>query len=85
MVSKTPENVARLATQSDALSSGQLVLIGLFGPDDALTAMVRLPSGRIRQVKVGSNLASGRVVAIDHKGLVIERRGTTVRLSVLTQ
>lgn len=78
----TPAKVARLATDSDALDLGGLTLIGLFGPVDDLSALVREPSGRFRRVKHGQKLAAGRVVGIDSDGLMLEKSGRTWRLDL---
>lgn len=83
MASDTPENVARFATKPDVLHSRQLAVIGLFGPDTDLRALVRMPSGRIKQVAPGNRLAQGQVIAIDRKGLLISRQGQTQRLPLL--
>ena len=58
-----------LATTKGALSGRRLSLLGLFGPQDAMQALVRLPSGRIQTVTTGSRLPIGRIVAIDAQGL----------------
>lgn len=84
MAADTPENVARFATEPDVLHSRQLTVIGLYGPETDLRAMVRMPSGRIKQIAPGNRLAHGEVVAIDRKGLLISRHGQTQRLPLLS-
>lgn len=72
-----------LATQKNALPSNTTV-IGLFGPEQALKALVRFSSGRLREIEVGDRLAShGHVVAIDTKGIMIEKSGVSQRLTLL--
>ncbi|KIC10148.1 hypothetical protein RA19_12955 [Leisingera sp. ANG-M1] len=78
----TSAKVAGLATQDNAVNRSNLSLLGLFGPEDSLTALVRLPSGRTRKVTRGSRLSSGRVVAIDAQGLVLNSNGETRRLAI---
>lgn len=78
----TPAKVAALATDSGALSLGKLTLIGLYGPTDDLSALVREPGGRFRRVKRGQKLATGRVVGIDTNGLMLEKSGRTWRLAL---
>ena len=77
---ETPAKVAGLATQGNAVSGKGLSLLGLYGPENSLTALVRLPSGRTRKVTPGTRLSAGQVVAIDAKGLVLNRNGETRRL-----
>ncbi|WP_323783459.1 hypothetical protein [Leisingera sp.] len=76
----TPAKVAGLATQTNAMNRGNLSLLGLYGPEDSMTALIRLPSGRTRKVSRGSRLSSGQVVAIDAKGLILNSRGESKRL-----
>lgn len=78
---KTPANVADLATQSHTLDRSELTLLGVFGPVNAMTALVRLPGGRVRRVKTGDKLASGVVMAIDTEGLMLAQHGQTRLLS----
>ncbi len=78
----TPKHVAQTATQSDALPTGGTVLIGIFGTASSPEALVRTSGGRVRRVKNGSRVASGQVVAIDDKGLLLQRGGETQRLQI---
>lgn len=79
---KTSPRVARSATQSDALPSGGLVLLGIFGPSSAPEALVRFPSGRLRRVKRGSRLSAGEIEAIDASSLILSKNGQTKRLQI---
>lgn len=76
----TPAKVAGLATQSNAVNRRHLSLLGLYGPEDNLTALVRLPSGRTRKVTRGTRISGGQVVAIDAEGLVLNHKGDTKRI-----
>jgi len=78
----TNAKVAHLATQSDALNQTSLTLMGLFGPAQDLSALMRLPSGQMRRVKRGTRLTSGRIVGIDSQGVLLEKHGTTRRLNM---
>jgi len=78
----TPANVANMATQPGVLQSGGPILIGLFGLENDLTALVREASRRIRRVKPGQTLSGGRVVGIDKEGIVLERAGRVWRLDL---
>ncbi|MEP4038189.1 hypothetical protein [Pseudophaeobacter sp.] len=80
--SETPSRVAKQATQSNALPHRRLSLLGLFGAENNLQAMVRLPSGRVKTVKTGSRLALGRVLGIDTTGLVWEKSGRSQRFEM---
>lgn len=83
MTPSTPDNVAEFATQTDVLRTG-LALLGLFGPEDNLKALLRMPSGRIREITLGTRLSQGTVIAIDHNGLVLSKGNSTHRLTVLS-
>lgn len=72
--------VAQLATQDNAFDRKSLALMGLFGPTNNLTALMRLPGGRVRRVSRGTRLVAGRVVGIDAKGVLLEKNGATHRL-----
>lgn len=78
----TPAKAAAAATQEGALPMGRLTLIGLFGPDTDLTALVRLSGGRIRKVRRGQRLGDGRVAGIDADGLVLQSGDRTRRLTL---
>jgi len=76
----TPDNVALKATRNDVLDRSALNLLGIFGPSDALRALVRLPGGRVEQVKAGQRRAWGRIVGIDAAGLMVLKNGQTKRI-----
>lgn len=78
----TPATVADLATTRQALDDGGLTLIGLTGSAKGYRALLRLPGGRIKKVTPGAQVAWGRVVAIDEKGLLFQRNGETKRLAL---
>jgi len=79
---RTSAKVAGLATQDNAVNRSNLSLLGVYGPEESLTALVRLPSGRTRKVTRGSRLSSARVVAIDAQGVVLSAQGETRRLAM---
>ena len=81
MTSKT-DSVAATATSKGVLEKGELTLLGLFGPEADLAALVRLPGGRILKVVAGDRLDQGRVVAIDSEGLMLQRGGATSRITI---
>lgn len=79
---ETPANVADIATEPKALDHRGLALIGVTGNAGAFRALVRLPSGRVKQVEPGEKLAAGQVVAIDETGLMLQKNGRTKRLAM---
>jgi type IV pilus biogenesis protein PilP len=72
----------RQATEPDALDTGSLSLLGLFGPEGDMRALVRMPGGRVVRVSTGVRLKGGNVVAIDADGLVLLKRGKTQRFTM---
>ncbi|WP_424986084.1 hypothetical protein [Microbulbifer sp. S227A] len=79
---KTPERVAKMATTDHALARGKTDLIGLFGPQNNMSALIRTPRGAIRRVEIGETLSIGRIVAIDDKGLILSKNGHNRRLTL---
>ena len=79
---RTPARVAQTATKKVDLGSGSDTLIGVFGPEQAMKALVRDSNGRIRKVKRGSRISAGLVVAIDAKGLMVQRSGKVHRMEI---
>lgn len=79
---KTPDNVADMATTDHALARGKTDLIGLFGPQSQMSALIRTPRGSIKRVEIGETLSIGRIVAIDDKGMMVSKNGHNRRLSL---
>lgn len=79
---QTPATPGDLATTPDALEHSGLSLIGLFGPQNALSALIRSPGGRIRRVSAGESLGARRILGIDANGLMLEKNGRATRLSL---
>jgi hypothetical protein len=75
-------DVARAATQSNALRLREVNLIGVTGTASDRRALVRLPSGRFVRVGVGDRLNGGRVAAIGASTLQYVRSGRTVTLDI---
>lgn len=63
MTDQTSDHVAALATQTVRLD--RLLLLGTFGTDTALSALVRLPSGETRVIRKGDRLEGREVLAVD--------------------
>ena len=71
--SATPQNVAKLATESARLP--RRVLLGVFGPANAPAALVRTNRGDVETVGVGDKIDGDTVAAIGPDSIVISRRG----------
>ncbi|WP_170774366.1 hypothetical protein [Ruegeria lacuscaerulensis] len=74
--------VESAATQKDALKKSSVALLGVFGPKTELRALMRLSSGRVKEVKPGSRVASSTVVAIDAEGIMLRQSGQTQRIAI---
>ncbi|MGV6850138.1 MAG: hypothetical protein ACWA5A_17330 [Marinibacterium sp.] len=76
----TPEKVARYATKTIDWDADAPMLIGIFGPEESLSALVRMPGGRIRQLTRGGRFHGGKVVGVDPGGLSFVVGARTRRL-----
>jgi hypothetical protein len=74
--------VKSAATQKSALKKNSVSLLGVFGPKSDLRALMRLSSGRVKEVKLGSRVSSGTVVAIDSDGVMLRQSGQTRRIAI---
>lgn len=70
------------ATQKGELHRNSVSVLGIFGPQEKLRALVRLSSGRIKEVERGDRLASGEIVAIDKDGVLLRQSGRTKRIDI---
>lgn len=77
---RTPATVARHATAENVISLRKVNLIGVFGTPANRRALVRLPSGRYKKVKVGDRLDGGRVIAIGERELRYQKKGRNLTL-----
>lgn len=75
-------SVARQATVNNAINLRRLNLIGVSGKPSNRQALVRLPNGRYRKVRVGDRLDGGTVVAIGDSQLQYQKRGTNTTLKL---
>ncbi|MFC4215858.1 hypothetical protein ACFP4H_00525 [Pseudophaeobacter arcticus] len=75
-------SVARQATVTNAINLRRVNLIGVSGKPSNRQALVLLPSGRTRQVRVGDRLDGGTVVAISDSQLQYQKRGTNTTLKL---
>jgi len=74
--------VQSAATQRGALKKNSVSVLGVFGPKADMRALMRLSSGRVKEVKPGSRVASGTVVAIDEHGIMLRQSGQTRRIAI---
>ena len=54
----------QLATRKKALNMSRPVLLGTYGSETALQALMRYPDGRIENLRVGSQTGLGQVAAV---------------------
>ena len=78
----TSASVARRATVNNALNLRKLNLIGVYGTAADRRALVRLPSGRYKKVKVGDRIDGGRVIAIGESQLQYQKGGRNRTLTM---
>lgn len=74
--------VNKAATQSGALKRNSTSVLGVFGPQGDMRALIRTSSGRVKQVKAGARINSAKVVGIDKEGLILQKNGRTQRLNI---
>lgn len=75
-------SVSRQATLNNAINLRKVNLIGVYGTPSNRRALVRLPSGRYKKVKVGDSVDGGRVVAIGDSELRYQKSGRNVTLKM---
>lgn len=78
----TTASVARQATVKNTLNLRKVNLIGVYGSPSDRRALVRLPSGRYKKVKIGDSVDGGRVVAIGDSELRYQKGGRNVTLKM---
>ncbi|WP_372573056.1 hypothetical protein [Ruegeria jejuensis] len=78
----SPTSVARQATVKNAISLRKVSLIGVFGTPSNRRALVRMPNGRYKKVKVGDRIDGGRVVAISDNELRYQKSGRNRTLTM---
>lgn len=75
-------SVARQATLKNEINLRRVNLIGVYGSPSNRRALVRLPSGRYKKVKVGDTMDGGRVVAIGDSELRYQKSGRNLTLKI---
>ncbi|MCU9839214.1 hypothetical protein OEZ49_15670 [Ruegeria sp. WL0004] len=78
----SPTSVARQATLDNAINLRNLNLIGVYGTPSNRRALVRLPSGRYKKVKVGDSIDGGRITAIGDSELRYQKGGRNLTLKI---
>ena len=73
---------AAAATQHVNLSRRGLTLIGVFGPESARYAMVRLSNGSVHRVKAGDRVQGARVAAVGQSTVQFANNGRTTTLAM---
>lgn len=74
--------VAQSATVRNAINLNKISLIGVYGTPAQRRALVRLPNGKYKKVKVGDQLDGGRVAAIGDAELRYTKSGRNVSLKM---
>lgn len=72
---QTSPKAERYATQEDVLPLNETSLIGVFGHDDDLRALIRYPDGGIVELAPGDMTRLGRVSAIKPGAVYLTGRG----------
>ena len=75
-------SVQKEATTRNRLNLNRLSLMGVTGAPSSRKALVRLPSGRIRTLKVGDRIDGGQVVAIGQSELKYLKSGQNLTLKM---
>lgn len=75
-------SVARQATLNNAINLRQVNLIGVFGTPSNRRALVRLPSGRYKKVRVGDKIDGGQISAIGDSELRYQKGGRNLVLKI---
>lgn len=75
-------SVARQATVDRAINLRNLNLIGVYGSASNRRALIRLPNGRYKKVKVGDSIEGGKVIAIGDSELRYSKGGRNMTLKL---
>jgi len=79
----TPHNVAEIATERGTLDQrGVFTLLGIMGAEDALRALILLPSGKTVMTQADGTSSIGPVRAIDDRSVTLLRGGRLMRLEL---
>ncbi|MBR9844201.1 MAG: hypothetical protein GYB25_13655 [Rhodobacteraceae bacterium] len=79
----TPDHVAEIATDRGTLGQrGVFTLLGIMGAEDALRALILLPSGETVMTAADGTSPLGPVRAIDTTSVTLLRGGRLMRLTL---
>ncbi|MCV6596173.1 MAG: pilus assembly protein PilP [Mangrovicoccus sp.] len=79
---KTSKSVEKKATNSNRMDLKKVNLLGTFGSAGSQRALVRLPSGKVVNVKVGDRMDGGKVAAIGKGELRYVKQGRAHTLTM---
>lgn len=79
---QVPASVAQAATTHAQFDPTQPVLLGTFGATADRLALLRLPNGRIAQVRTGDRVSGDIVVAIADDTLTLARNGRARQIAI---
>lgn len=75
-------SVTKRATQPNVLKLRKINLVGVYGSSADRRALIRLPSGRFKKVKVGDRIDGGQVRAIGDGRLQYVKSGRAITLEM---
>ncbi|MFV1528799.1 MULTISPECIES: hypothetical protein [unclassified Phaeobacter] len=75
-------SVARQATIDNAINLRRVNLIGVYGTPSNRRALILMPNGRYKKVKVGDRIDGGRVVAIGDSQLQYQKGNRNLTLKI---
>lgn len=75
-------SVSKQATLDNAIRLKDLNLIGVYGTPSNRRALIRLPNGRYKKVKVGDPIDGGRIIAIGDSELRYQKGGRNHTLTM---
>ncbi len=79
----TPDNVAEMATERGTLSQrGRFTLLGIMGNEEALRALILMPSGKVVTTEADGTSSIGPVRDIDATSVTLLRGGRLMRLEL---
>lgn len=71
-----------LATNRSNIEKNKLNLLGIFGKEPNLNALVMLPSGKIIKLNVGNEINGGKVIKISKSSLTYKTHNQSYRLAL---
>lgn len=81
LVSGEGQAQARATTHAD-FNSRKMMVLGIYGADDDLRALLRLPDGSVHVIARGTRVGAQTVVAIDAANVVLSGKGGVRRLDI---